>query len=128
MSNTLAVRLDPRVANSATTVAADWNHLPEEVVMMINNFIRKMDYDDHWGWGESIAKVGQGWGCVGYTDRVKAFLIYRYQMKTDIEHPWRLCAVRKQLLADIISVHFDRAYKHAVGSGINEIEIAWDMV
>ena len=122
MSNTLAVRHDPRVAG--------WNHLPEEVVMMINNFIRKMDYDDHWGWGESIAKVGQGWGWVGYTDLVKAFLIYRYQMKP----PWadivktRLCAVRKQLLADIISVHFDRAYKHAVGSGINEIEIAWDMV
>jgi hypothetical protein len=49
-------------------------------------------------------------------------------MKTDIEHPWRLCAVRKQLLADIICVHFERAYKHAVAAGINEIEIAWDMV
>ena len=119
MYHTLAVRHDPLVA--------DWNHLPEEVVMIINNFIRKMDYDDRWGWGESIAKVGEGWGCVGYTDWVKAFLIYRYQMKTDIVKT-RLCAVRKQLLADIISVHFDRAYKHAVGSGINEIEIAWDMV
>ena len=127
MSHTHAVRRDPRVA--------DWNHLPEEVVMIINNFIRKMDYDDRWGWGESIARGTKmaAWNtnqvAADMVDMVKTYFIYRLQMLSD---PVALCLYshsnRKQLLADIISVHFDRAYKHAVGSGINELELAWDMV
>ena len=126
MSHTHAVRRDPRVA---------WNHLPEEVVMIINNFIRKMDYVDHWGWGESIARGTKmaAWDrnqvAADMADIVKMFFIYRLQM---LSEPVALCLYshsnRKQLLADIISVHFDRAYKHGVGSGINALELAWDMV
>ena len=84
MYHTLAVRLGPHTA--------DWNHLPEEVVMIINNFIRKMDYDDRWGWGESINIVLQSpmWSChllnelrrtvAGHVDKTKAILIYNYQL------------------------------------------------
>ena len=119
------VLVDPHLTYSATTVTADWNYLPKEVVMIINNFIRKMDYDDHWGWGESIARVGEigEWG--RNTDMVKAFLIYRHQMTTDIV---KTNALREQLLADIIGVDFDRAYAHAVASGYIEIQPALDMV
>lgn len=59
------VLIDPHLTYSATGVAADWNHLPTEIVMIINNFIRKMDYDDHWGWARAISQNSRPAGHIG---------------------------------------------------------------